>query len=93
VSMTSTSPPLARRSYRQFQQSKDVVEPRFLHILEAVAYSGISRSTLYELAPSHKGLFRKAGKRVLVDLKVLDKLLDGLPAAKIKAPPRKGRAA
>jgi hypothetical protein len=81
--------PRVRRSYRQYQQTQETIEPRFVHVVDAAAYSGISRSVLYVLAGTHKKLFRKIGKRVLVDLSQLDKLLDSLPTAEIKAPPKK----
>lgn len=52
----------------------------------ACQYSGVSRSSLYILASQHPGLFRKFGRTVLVSFDVLDEILDGLPAAQIKAP-------
>jgi hypothetical protein len=51
-----------------------------------VAYSGISRSKLYEAAAVTPGLFKKNGAATLVDFDVLDHLLDALPAADIRAP-------
>jgi hypothetical protein len=58
--------------------------PRFGTILRAVDYSGRSRSRLYQLAAKHEGLFRKDGKSTIVDFAILDRILDGLPTAKIK---------
>jgi hypothetical protein len=58
--------------------------PRFGKIPAAVAYSGISRSRLYELAAEIPGLFKKAGASTLVDFEVLDQMLDQLPVAAIK---------
>jgi hypothetical protein len=58
--------------------------PRFGTIPRAVDYSGRSRSRLYQLAAKHAGLFRKDGKSTLVDFAILDRILDGLPVAKIK---------
>ena len=61
--------------------------PRFGRLPAAVAYSGISRSSLYIAAASHPGLFKKNGKAVIVDFDVLDRVLDELPSANI-SPPR-----
>ena len=55
--------------------------PRFGKIPSAVAYSGISRTVLYELREATPGLFRKNGKATLVDFDILDGLLDRLPIA------------
>ena len=57
------------------------LRPRFGRIKTAVAYSGIGRSTLYELREQTPGLFRKNGKATLVDFDILDALLDALPIA------------
>jgi hypothetical protein len=57
--------------------------PRFGKILDAMTYSGIGRSKLYELAGEHRGLFRKSGEATLVDYNLLDTLLDALPVAEI----------
>jgi hypothetical protein len=62
------------------------MRPRFGRIPTAVAYSGVGRSSLYELAAKHAGLFRKHGKAVLVDLEMLDQLVLAMPAAEIRAP-------
>jgi hypothetical protein len=59
--------------------------PRFGSIPRAIDYSGRSRSRLYQLAAKHEDLFRKDGGSTLVDFAVLDRILDGLPLAKIKA--------
>jgi hypothetical protein len=59
--------------------------PRFDRIPAAVAYSGISRSRLYQWAGKRPGLFVKNGTATLVNLGVLDELLDALPPAEIKA--------
>jgi hypothetical protein len=58
--------------------------PRFGTIPSACAYSGRSRSRLYQYAARYEGLFRKDGKSTLVDFAILDRILDGLPVAKIK---------
>jgi hypothetical protein len=63
---------------------------RFGKLSEATAYSAISRATLYELAPKYPGLFRKNGAATIVDFEVLDRILNGLPVAKIK-PSRRTR--
>ena len=59
--------------------------PRFGSIPRAIDYSGRSRSRLYQLAAQYKNLFRKDGQSTLVDFAVLDRILDALPLAKIKA--------
>jgi hypothetical protein len=58
------------------------IRPRFGRIWAATAYSGISRSGLYERAPHHPGLFRKNGNATLVDFDILDQSLDDMPLAK-----------
>jgi hypothetical protein len=58
--------------------------PRFGKIPAAVAYSGVSRTVLYEMREDTPGLFRKNGKATLVDFDVLDELLDRLPIAERK---------
>ena len=65
---------------------------RFGKIPTAVGYSGISRPKLYELAAAHPGHFRKNGKATLVDFRLLDEILDGLPVAKIKPVTRRAAA-
>jgi hypothetical protein len=56
---------------------------------DATDYSGLSRASIYNLAGKFPELFRKHGSATLVDFSVLDTILDGLPVAKIKPPPRK----
>jgi hypothetical protein len=60
------------------------LKPSRLRIPEAVEYSKISRSRLYELAGQHPGLFVKNGSATLVVVEVLDRLLDAQPAASLK---------
>jgi len=69
--------------------SEELTRPRTGKIKAAVAYSGLSRSTLYELAPEYEGLFLKRGKSTLVDFGKLDEILDQLPTANIR-PSRTG---
>ena len=59
--------------------------PRFLKIQAAATYCGIGRSRLYLLARGHPGLFRKNGRATIVDLEMLDRILDALPAARLGA--------
>jgi len=59
------------------------IRPRTGKIPAATAYSGISRSILYELAAKHPGLFLKNGGATLVSFDVLDQIVDALPHAKI----------
>ena len=61
-----------------------VIRPRFGKLPAAIAYSGISRSRMYEHAAVYRGLIKKNGKASLVDFDVLDEVLDDLPVAKIK---------
>lgn len=59
--------------------------PRALPTKGAVHYTGIPRSTLYELAG--RGLLdvRKSGRRAVWLVDSLNKYLDGLPAANLHA--------
>jgi hypothetical protein len=59
---------------------------RYARIPAAICRSGLSRSTLYEFAAAHPGLFKKAGAATIVDLVRLDEILAALPDAAIKAP-------
>jgi hypothetical protein len=59
---------------------------RFGRIPDAQRRSGLGRSSLYKLAPTHPGLFRKHGKATIVDLCMLDEIMAALPVAEIKAP-------
>jgi hypothetical protein len=60
------------------------VSKRWATISEAVTYGARSRSRLYVLAAQHSGLFRKDGRRTLVDLLMLDEINEQLPAADLK---------
>jgi hypothetical protein len=62
------------------------MRPRFGRIPTAVAYSGVGRSSLYELASKVPGLFRKNGAAVLVDLDLLEQLVLAMPVAEINGP-------
>jgi hypothetical protein len=66
--------------------SKTQLRPRSGKIPQAVEYSGIGRSTLYELAPQFPGLFKKNGAATLVDFDILDVIIDQLPLAEITPP-------
>jgi hypothetical protein len=61
-----------------------ILRPRFGNLPAAIAYSGRSRSRLYEWAAENPGLIRKDGASTLIDFDVLDRILDGLPIAEIK---------
>ena len=61
------------------------IDPAFARILDTVDAFGLSRSTLYRLANEHRGLFRKAGRRTLVDLACLRDIMAALPHARIGA--------
>ncbi len=62
-----------------------LTRPRFGKIPAAVAYSGLGRSKLYEVAAENPGLFKKSGASTLVDFEILDKILNDLPVAVIKS--------
>ena len=72
--------------------SEELPRPRTGKIRAAVQYSGIGRSSLYELAPQYEGLFLKFKKSTLVNFEVLDRIINALPPAKIKAPPAKKKS-
>ena len=65
------------------ESTKYTVRPRFGKLPTAVAYSGRSRTRLYEWAEKYKGLFKKDGASTLVDFDILDEILDQLPDAVI----------
>jgi hypothetical protein len=60
------------------------IKRRFGRIPHATQHAGIGRSSLYEIAAEHPGLFVKFKTATLVDLAKLDEILDALPPAKIK---------
>jgi hypothetical protein len=64
----------------------DSMPPRFGRISEAMQYAAVSRSRLYEWGREKPTLFRKNGRATLIDFRELDKILDGLPAASLRAP-------
>jgi hypothetical protein len=66
---------------------------RWARLKDAVRYSPIGRSSLYKKAAAHPGLFRKDGAATIVDLDLHDEIIAALPAAKIKSPTTKKRAA
>jgi hypothetical protein len=68
------------------------MRPRFGRIPTAVAYSGVGRSSLYEMASKVPGLFRKNGAAVLVDLDMLEQLVLAMPVAEINMPSAKATA-
>jgi hypothetical protein len=55
----------------------------FGRIPEAIARSGLSKGSLYNLAAKHPGLFRKMGSATIVDFRILNEVLDALPAAEL----------
>jgi hypothetical protein len=62
--------------------------PKGMRIAAAVAYSGISRPTLYRVTGEGRIRMFKCGRTTLVDVDSLRRFLDALPAASIR-PPRK----
>jgi hypothetical protein len=66
--------------------------PRSGSISAAVQYSGVGRSSLYLLAAKHAGLFRKLGSKTIVDFRILDQIIDGLPTGVSEPQPQLVRA-
>jgi len=56
------------------------VPPKFFTVNDAVAYSGVSRSSLYQLAVKRADLFKKFGGKTLVSVAALNEILDELPS-------------
>jgi len=67
------------------QKRASRIRPRFGRLNEAVQYGGISRSRLYEWARENPGLIVKNGNSSLINYAIYDRLLDALPAAKLKS--------
>src|SRR5262249_29902852 len=70
-------------------QQEIIMDLRRRHwkIAVAMQYGGDSRSSLYEKAAEHPGLFVKNGRSTLVNLDKYDEILDTRPAAVIKPKP------
>lgn len=62
------------------------VAPLYLHIFDAVKYSGISKSGLYLLLSRKQIRAKKHGTRLLVELESLRQFLVGLPDANFRPP-------
>jgi hypothetical protein len=73
--------------------SQPIINRRFGRIPYATQHAAIGRSSLYEMAAQHPGLFVKFKTATLVDLAKLDEILDTLPPAKIKRASRRPTAA
>ena len=82
MSQTSTD----QSKLPQHASSTYINRPRYGTLKTAQAYSGRSRSRLYQLAAQHRGLFVKDGRTTLVDFEKFDAILSGLPPAEIKLP-------
>ena len=67
----------------------DIIERRFGDIAAARRRSSLSRTSLYNLAAKHPGLFIKFGAATRVNFALLDQIMDGLPHARIKAASRR----
>jgi hypothetical protein len=48
-------------------------------IPDAIEYSGLCRTALYDLSKQHVGLFKKYGAATIVDFSVLDAIIESLP--------------
>jgi hypothetical protein len=57
---------------------------RFGSLKATVKGGPLGRTSLYELASVHPRLFRKFGRKVVVDRQLYGDLLQALPSAKIK---------
>jgi hypothetical protein len=62
------------------------ISKRWASIRRTTKEGPVGRTTLYGLAGQHPGLFRKSGRKVVVDLEMLDRILEALPLATIKPP-------
>ena len=56
---------------------------RWGRVNEAVALTGVSKSSLYKMAARHHGLFRKQGRSTFVDFLMLNGILSDAPPAEI----------
>jgi hypothetical protein len=66
------------------QHSTGSGAPRWGRPSQSKSRSGISRSSLYEIARQHKGVFKKMGSATLVDYDKVDEILADLPDANIE---------
>jgi predicted DNA-binding transcriptional regulator AlpA len=57
------------------------IQPKALRILDAIDYSGLSRSGIYREAAAGKLTLVKLGSRTLVTVESLDAYIASLPAA------------
>ena len=71
--------------YVNIESTGGGVRSRWGRIPRAIDYSGLSRTSLYELAALHKGLFKKQGTATIVDFDILDRILETSPDAEISA--------
>ncbi len=62
------------------------MQPMSMTVAEACAFSGLSRTKIYELAAAKIINPRKAGKRTLILTAELSAALEALPAAEIRCP-------
>lgn len=56
---------------------------RFLRFSDAVAYSGLPRTSLYRAIAQSKIVAKKSGRATLIERESLDRHLDDLPVAKL----------
>lgn len=61
--------------------ARQLITPRWLKIPSAVAYTGISRSTLYELMNDGKIKSHRIGAARVLDRESLDSFISSQPAA------------
>jgi excisionase family DNA binding protein len=62
-------------------RSRQPITPRWLKIPAAVAYSGISRSVMYELLNAGKIRSHRIGAARVIDRESLDEFIAGQPPA------------
>ena len=61
--------------------TRQPITPRWLKVPAAVAYSGISRSVIYELLNARKIKSHRIGAARVIDRESLDAFIAGQPAA------------
>lgn len=69
------------------------MQPMCMTIAEAVAFSGLSRTKIYEMAAAGILTPRKSGRRTLVLVTELSAALEALPPAAIRCPSISKRSA
>jgi len=66
----------------------DGIQPKYLTIKQACAYSGLSRTRVYENL--YQFMPKKCGARTLISVEALDAWLEALPNAPVRPPSKVG---